>query len=95
MGRLKAEVNVGKQCCGAFWMPGGDPHRIICLKQVLDDVPAKKAGPAEYGHLLLRHRSRGAFPCPFRVRSRRSLEPNRANTQRHSLLWQSSLADDE
>ena len=64
MGRLKGEVNVGKQCSSAFWMPGCDPNRIICLKQVLDDVPAKKAGPAEYGHLLARHRSKE----PFRVR---------------------------
>jgi hypothetical protein len=70
IGRLNAEVNAGKQCCGAFWMPGCDPHRMISLKQALDDVPAKKASSAEYGHLI---------PCPFRVRSRRSLEPNRAN----------------
>src|SRR5262245_7511333 len=80
MGRLNAEVNVGKQCCSASWMPGCDPHRIISLKQLLDDVPAKKPSPAEYGHLLSRHRSKG----PFRVRSRRSLEPNRANPSRKS-----------
>src|ERR1700757_749051 len=55
LGRLKAEVNVGKQCSSAFWMPGCDPHQNITLKQVLDDAPAKKASPAEYGHLLARH----------------------------------------
>jgi hypothetical protein len=67
MGRLKAEVSVGKQCSSAFWMPGCDPHRKISLNQVLDDAPAKKASPAEYGHLLARYHLDGlsaSVSCP-------------------------------
>ena len=57
MDRLDAEPNVGEKGFGAFRMPRRDSYRKFALEQMLDDVAAEKASPAEYGHLPSCHRS--------------------------------------
>jgi hypothetical protein len=51
VGQDSVELNVGEKPRSAFWMTRRYPHREIILKQVLDDALAKKASPAEDGHL--------------------------------------------
>ena len=59
---LDAEPNVGEKGFGAFRMPRRDSYRKFALEQMLDDVAAEKASPAEYGHLPSCHRS---VPSPM------------------------------
>src|SRR3984893_18028984 len=62
MDRLDAEPNGGEKGFGAFRMPRRDSYQKFALEQMLDDVAAEKASPAEYGHLPSRHRS---VPSPM------------------------------
>jgi hypothetical protein len=89
MDRLDAEPNVGEKGFGAFRMPRRDSYRKFALEQMLDDVAAEKASPAEYGHLPSCHRS---VPSPMSCRSAASPQSGR---QQSVVGWLLALPNDK
>ena len=90
---LDAEPNVGEKGFGAFRMPRRDSYRKFALEQMLDDVAAEKASPAEYGHLPSCHRS-VPWPMPS-CRSAASPQSGRNSrrTAGYSLCQTTSLTN--
>src|SRR2546430_11395625 len=85
MDRLDAQPDVGEKGFGAFRMPRRDSYRKFALEQMLDDVAAEKASPAEYGHLPSCHRS-VPWPMP-------SCRSNSRRTAGYSLCQTISLTN--
>src|SRR5580700_6162441 len=90
MDRLDAEPNVGEKGVGAFRMPRRDSYRKFALEQMLDDVAAEKASPAEYGHLPSCHRS-VPWPMPSCRSAASPVGGNSRRTAGYSLCQTTSL----
>jgi len=90
MDRLDAEPNVGEKGFGAFRMPRRDSYRKFALEQMLDDVAAEKASPAEYGHLPSCHRS-----VPWPMPSCRSAASPQSGRQQSVDGWLLALPNDK
>jgi hypothetical protein len=90
MDRLNAELNVWEKLCSAFWMPRRRSYRKFALEQMLDDVAAEKASPAEYGHLLSCHRS-----VPWPMPSCRSAANPQSGRQQSADGWLLALPNDK
>jgi hypothetical protein len=90
MDRLDAEPNVGEKGFGAFRMPRRDSYRKFAREQMLDDVAAEKASPAEYGHLPSCHRS-----VPWPMPSCRSAASPQSGRQQSADGWLLSLPNDK
>ena len=90
MDRLDAQPNVGEKGFGAFRMPRRNSYRKFALEQMLDDVAAEKASPAEYGHLPSCHRS---FPSP--MPSCRSAASPQSGRQQLANGWLLALPNDK